>query len=148
MLHLPRRMLEESFTMFRACGANCRECQVFWLSEWTSPSKLTKVVHPKHKSSMHGLAIDDRWIGDFWNHLVERGLGVRVQIHTHPYEAFHSQTDDEFPLLFDVGFLSLVIPNFAQGPAGFDDAYLTEIQLDGRWKQVPISERILIDAAA
>lgn len=148
MLHLPRRMLEESFAIFRACGAYCRECQVYWVSEWSNPRMLTTVVHPKHKSSMYGLAIDDRWIGDFWNELAEKGHGVRVQIHTHPYEAFHSQTDDEFRLLFDVGFLSLVIPDFAKGQVGFDDAFLTEIQPDGRWQQVPIRSRILVDDAA
>lgn len=94
---------------------------------------------------MYGLAVDDAWIGEFWNELVDQGLGVRVQIHTHPYEAFHSQTDDDYPLLFDVGFLSLVIPNFARGPIGFEEAYLTEIRTDGSWQQVSVESRIVVD---
>lgn len=145
MLHLSRRMLEETFAIFRACGANCRECQVYWISEWRNPSLLTEVVHPRHRSGMYGLAIDDRWIGSFWDDLAQRDMGVRVQVHTHPFEAFHSETDDAFPLLFDVGFLSLVIPNFATGPLGFDDAYLAEIQPDGRWAEVAIPSRIIVD---
>lgn len=145
MLHLSRRMLEESFAIFRTCGANCRECQVYWISDWSNPSILTEVVHPRHRAGMYGLAIDDRWIGSFWDDLARRDMGVRVQIHTHPFEAFHSETDDAFPLLFDVGFLSLVIPNFAQGPVGFQDAYLTEIQSDGRWAQVPVASRIIVN---
>lgn len=145
MLHLPRRMLEESFAIFRACGAFQRECKVYWAGPWTNPQSLTRVVHPRHRSSMYGLAVDDSWIGEFWNELVNQGLGVRVQIHTHPYEAFHSQTDDAYPLLFDVGFLSLVIPNFAQGPIGFQDAYLAEIQPDGSWKRAAIESRIVVD---
>lgn len=145
MLHLPRRMLEESFTIFRACGAYHRECQLYWASPWSECSMLSTVVHPKHGSSYYGLSIDDRWIGEFWNELVERDLGVRVQVHTHPDEAFHSQTDDAFPLLFDVGFLSLVIPDFARGPIGFEDAFLAEIQPDGRWQEVPIASRIIVD---
>ena len=145
MLRLPRRMLEQSFAILRACGAFRRECKVYWASAWADPNALTQVVHPRHRSSMYGLAIDDRWIGEFWKELLDHGLGVRVQIHTHPHEAFHSQTDDAYPLLFDVGFLSLVIPNFAKGPVGFKDAYLAEIQPDGRWKQVAIESRIVVD---
>lgn len=145
MLRLPRRMLGESFSIFRACGANRRECQVYWASSWTDPNALSKVIHPRHSSSAYGLANDRTWLGELWSDLAAENLGVRVQVHTHPYEAFHSETDDAFPLLFDVGFLSLVIPNFASGPVGFDDAYLAEIQPDGTWSQVPIHSRIVID---
>lgn len=145
MLRLPRRMLDESFAIFRACGAFRRECKVYWASSWADPQRLTRVVHPRHRSNMYGLAIDDAWIGEFWNELLAHGLGVRIQIHTHPYEAFHSQTDDDYPLLFDVGYLSLVIPNFARGAISFEEAYLTEIQPDGSWKQVSVESRIVVD---
>jgi hypothetical protein len=138
-------MLEQTFETFRACGAFRHECKAYWVSPWSDPQNLTQVVHPKHRSSMYGLSIDDRWIGEFWTELVDQGLGVRVQIHTHPFEAFHSKTDDDYPLLFDVGYLSLVIPNFAKGPIGFEGAYLAEIQSDGAWKQVAINSRIIID---
>ena len=145
MLILPRRMLEESFHIFRACGANRRECQVYWLSSWDNPLKLVEVVHPDHSSSAYGLANKTDWLQSFWTDLANRGLGVRVQVHTHPFEAFHSKTDDAYPLLFDVGFLSLVVPNFGTGPIGFQDAYLAEIQPNGRWSEIEIKSRLMID---
>jgi len=145
MLRLPRRMLEESFSIFRACGANRRECQVYWASSWDDPNGLSEVIHPRHTSSAYGLANDGTWLGELWSDLATRNLGVRVQVHTHPCEAFHSETDDAFPLLFDAGFLSLVIPNFASGLVGLDNAYLAEIQADGSWSQVPIASRIVVD---
>jgi len=43
-----------------------------------------------------------------------------------------------------VGFLSLVIPDFALGEIGFAGAYLTEIQPDGRWQQVPVEARFSV----
>jgi hypothetical protein len=67
-------------------------------------------------------------------------------VHTHPEEAFHSPTDDRFAIVQSPGFLSLVIPNFAQGEVGFDDAYLTEIQHSGKWRQVSISESLEVTA--
>ena len=141
MYRLPRRMIDETFSTLRSCGAGERECKLYWLSSWADPDQLIEVVHPEHDASRYGLTIQDGWITKFWNELVERGLGVRVQVHTHPGAAFHSPTDDAFPLIHDVGFLSLVIPDFALGDVGFDGAYLTEIQSDGRWQQVSIGSR-------
>lgn len=138
-------MIDQTFATFRSCGENCRECQLYWLSAWDNPSVLSEVVHPKHWSSRYGLRIESDWINRFWTDMADRGLGVRIQVHTHPHEAFHSPTDDAYPLLFDAGFLSLVIPDFAMGPVGFRNAYLTEIQPDGAWQQVAINERIIVD---
>ena len=145
MYRLPRRIVDETFATFRSCGAGERECQLYWGSPWGNPAGLTHLIHPKHKSTFHGLTLDSAWISTFWLDLADRDLGVRVQVHTHPGEAFHSLTDDAFPLIHEAGFLSLVIPDFAMGPIGFQNAYLTEIQPDGRWHQVPIGERLRFD---
>ena len=121
-----------------------RECQTLWLSPWAAPDLITEVVHPSHEAHSQGFVLDDAWLSDFWLRLGREGLGVRVQVHTHPDEAFHSATDDAFPIVHLPGFLSLVIPNFASGPIGFQDAFLTEIQSDGRWRQVRIQERLSV----
>lgn len=144
MYRLPRRMIDETFAFLRSCGAGERECKLYWLSYWSDVDQLVEVAHPEHDSNRYGLTIHDKWITRFWNELVDMGLGVRVQVHTHPGAAFHSPTDDAFPLIHDVGFLSLVIPDFALGDIGFSGAYLTEIQSDGRWQQVPIEARLSI----
>jgi hypothetical protein len=65
-----------------------------------------------------------------------------VQVHTHPGAAYHSTTDDAFPLIHSPGFLSLVIPRFAQGPIGFGDAFLAEIQPDGGWRAKSINDAL------
>jgi hypothetical protein len=144
MYRLPRRMLDETFATLRCCGAGERECKLYWLSSWRDLDQLVEVAHPEHDSSRYGLTIHDKWITKFWNELVDREMGVRVQVHTHPGAAFHSPTDDAFPLIHDAGFLSLVIPDFAQGEVSFGGAYLTEIQRDGRWQQVPIEAKFSV----
>ena len=138
-------MLDETFATFRSCGAGKRECQLYWVSPWDDPLTIIEVVHPKHLSSRYALSIDDRWINAFWNNLADRGLGVRVQVHTHPGAAFHSPTDDAYPLIHQTGFLSLVIPDFAAGPTSFVRAYLTEIQSDGTWQEVAVGSKIAVD---
>jgi len=142
--HLPSHVLKETFAHFRDCGGGRRECQVLWVSPWDSLHTITKAIHPEHKSHVAGFVLDNQWLNDFCLSLAEGNLGIRCQVHTHPREAFHSQTDDAFPIIHTVGFLSLVIPKFALCPIGLDDAYLAEIQPDGRWKQVGIAERLVI----
>lgn len=88
--------------------------------------------------------MDSEWLNKFWIHLADTGRGIRVQIHTHPQGAFHSPTDDAFPIIHTVGFLSLVIPNFAMGPVSFKGAYLNEITQDGRWREIACEQRLKI----
>ena len=143
--HLPRRVLDETFTHFRRCGAGRRECQALWIGPWSTPRLITEVIHPKHAAHMGGFVLDDDWISEFWLRLADHDLGIRIQVHTHPAEAFHSSIDDEFPIIHTPGFLSLVVPDFALGPVGFENAYLTEIQRDGQWHQVAIEERLVVE---
>jgi hypothetical protein len=144
LYRLREGLIEDTFTHFRECGRGLDECQILWLSSWEFPEVITRVVHPKHVAQGGGFALDDAWLNDFWMELGDTNMGIRVQVHTHPQEAFHSPTDDEFPIIHKPGFLSLVIPNFGLGPVGFQDAYLTEIQADGTWQQVSILSRLVV----
>lgn len=141
---LPRRILADTFARFRCCGRGRRECQVLWLSSWDATETISKAVHPEHEAHVGGFVLDDRWLNDFWFTLARENLGIRIQVHTHPGKAFHSPTDDAFPIIHTTGFLSLVVPNFAFGPIGFEEAYLTEIQEDGRWRGVSIAEKLVL----
>lgn len=45
----------------------------------------------------------------------DRGLTLAAQVHSHPTAAYHSDTDDAYPLMTLVGGLSGVVPNFGRG---------------------------------
>ncbi len=97
-------------------------------------------MHPQHSASAVGFDLNEDWFNEFWLRLADESLGVRVQVHTHPGAAYHSSTDDENPVVATPGFLSLVIPNFAIGSIGFDQAFLAQIDAGGMWHQVSIEE--------
>ena len=141
---VPQRILEETFSHFRRCGCGRRECQVLWLSSWDSPEIISKAVHPKHEAHVGGFVLDNAWLNAFWLELARENLGIRAQVHTHPGEAFHSAVDDEFPVIHTVHFLSLVIPRFGLRQIGLEEAFLTEIQDNGRWSQVAIAKRLVV----
>lgn len=109
------------------------------------PGQISRVVHPEHEASPVGFQLDQTWLTRFWLDTARDGLSVRVQIHTHPGPAYHSATDDAFPIVHSPGFLSLVIPNFATGPVGFDRAFLAQIAEDGRWREVAIHDHLEIE---
>lgn len=130
---LSQGILAQTFMNLRLCGGGRAECQVLWLSPWDDPSSLTHVIHPIHKAHEGGFDLDTQWLSRFWLGLRDQGLGIRVQVHTHPGSAFHSSIDDKWPILHTTGFLSIVIPNFAKGPIGVSDAFLAERTADGSW---------------
>lgn len=132
---IPAALFEKTFEHFRQCGRGRRECQVLWTSSWDDPENISDVVHPRHLAHSGGFQLASDWINQFWLELARANRGIRVQIHTHPREAFHSCIDDEFPIIHTAGFLSLVIPNFGLGPVGLDHAYLAEIGERGKWRE-------------
>ena len=141
---LPRALLERTFLHFRSCGEGRRECQALWVGPWAHPQVITEVVHPRHSASPVGFQLENAWLSEFWTRLSVENLGIRVQCHTHPGAAYHSATDDAYPILHTPGFLSLVIPAFATGPVGFDHAFLARIDKKGRWGEVRIPDHLEI----
>jgi len=137
-------LLTQTFGELRRCGGGERECQVVWLSPWQSPDVITEVAHSTHVASGMGFRVDESWVARLWKHLSDAGLGVRVQVHTHPGHAFHSQTDDEWPLIRTPGFLSLVLPDFGTGEMGFKGAYLAEVDPRGQWHQADIHDKLAV----
>ena len=132
-LRLPRAVLEDSFARLRECGGGRAECVVYWCASRDTPSLLTRVVHPAHRAGYGGYEVDSAWVTQFFLGLRRTRETVRAQVHTHPHEAGHSWTDDQFSLVPAAGFLSLVIPRFAAGPATLADAALVQMRPDGTW---------------
>lgn len=50
--------------------------------------------------------------------LYRRGELLGAQVHSHPTDAFHSDTDDHYPLATILGSLSVVVPDFARHGLG------------------------------
>lgn len=72
--------------------------------------------------------------------LFDNDLRILAQIHSHPTDAYHSDTDDENAVATAIGSLSLVVPDFASLP--FDLSLTAVYRLDGvgNWVEVPRPE--------
>lgn len=79
---------------------------------------FTSAMRPEQTAhrTPHGLLVrvDGRALFSVNQALRERGEILAAQIHAHPTEAFHSDTDDSLPLATLLGALSIVVPDFAR----------------------------------
>ena len=144
MLRLSKHLIEETFRIFNECGRGQCECVVYWTAPVNNHELADGWDHPTHRRSPFGYQIDDEWLTDYWFRLSREKRAIRAQIHTHPTIAFHSQTDDHWPVISQPGFISIVIPNFAMGPINLEDAWAGCLTAEGDWREISMSIAIRI----
>ena len=59
-----------------------------------------------------GIHVSSAHTGLLYAHCHARGLTLLAQVHSHPFGAFHSPVDEQSPHSAELGFLSIVVPNF------------------------------------
>jgi proteasome lid subunit RPN8/RPN11 len=136
-------LLPATFRVLQDCGRGECECAAYW----TGPSggnAVDALEHPTHSRSPFGYQIDDDWLTNFWRQLAVAKRSVKAQVHTHPGGAFHSTTDDRWPIVSQTGFISIVLPSFATGRPSLDDAWVGVMLQDGSWEQQSGSEVLVM----
>lgn len=73
----------------------------------------------------------------------EQGLTLAGQVHSHPTDAYHSDTDDAYPLMTLIGGLSVVVPDFgARGRERLDEWAWYRLVGPGDWAPLGNETRI------
>lgn len=101
-------------------GAKGFEMFVFWSGVFAGDGRF--LVHSAHvprqtaTRSRDGLTV--RVEGEALHRLnvwlYEHTQILAAQVHAHPTDAYHSETDDTFPIVTALGGLSLVVPDFCR----------------------------------
>lgn len=66
--------------------------------------------------------------------LYENQLTLIAQVHSHPGAAYHSDTDDAYPIVTVQGGLSIVVPNFGYDAFDLDDWAVYRLSDRNEWK--------------
>jgi hypothetical protein len=116
---VPTVVVRETDDQLRTAGRDRVECFVLWSGVQKAN---TFVVHSAHVPRQTAYRLTDglcvRVNGDelhrlnMW--LFEHHEQLGVQVHSHPTDAYHSETDDTYPIVTVRGGLSLVVPNFGR----------------------------------
>jgi hypothetical protein len=142
LLHVATNIVAATFRKLRECGDERFECVVYWIGAAEDPV-VDGIEHPIHMRLPCCFVVDDAWLTDFWKRLAALRRSVKVQIHTHPGPAFHSTTDDTWPIVSQAGFLSIVIPDFAVGTPSLDRAWVGRLRTDGKWEQLDSAMEVI-----
>ena len=144
---IPRRILSETKAYLQKFGRQNSEGYLCWAGYPLGETsvKITSCVFPPNwepeNSSFGFLEIGIHRAFGMGQVVAQRGELIFAQVHSHPYEAFHSHIDDERPLSHRPGFLSIVVPYF-----GFvelkdlKECKVFEYLGSGRWKEFSQSE--------
>lgn len=68
--------------------------------------------------------------------LYKTGLRLIGQVHSHPTDAYHSDTDDQHAIANTVGCLSLVIPDFGAGEFNLANTAVYRLAASGDWLEL------------
>ena len=145
LLRLASNVVMTSVDVLRSCGRGACECVVYWTGP-VDEDVADAVEHPVHLRSGFGYEIDSNWLTQFWKRLATAGRSIKAQVHTHPGEAFHSATDDRWPIVSQAGFLSIVLPDFAAGEPTLDRAWIGRLQPNGTWQELASAAEALVMA--
>jgi hypothetical protein len=137
-IHLPASLLQSITEVLVGCGGGRNECIVYATAPRNAPDQIEGFIHPTHASTPVSTTVDERELHRVWDELRDSGRKIVLQVHSHPGTAFHSSTDDGFPIVHSTGFLSLVLPAF--GSRGVDGAHLAVYEGDGLWSSSSPSE--------
>lgn len=137
---IPRDVLGTTIAFLRDAGRKGNEAFVLWFGreEASADFRFTRAVLPAQEpqATPHGLLVTVP--GDELFRInkaaYQQGETIGAQVHSHPTEAYHSETDDRYPLVTLVGALSLVIPNFAvRAPGDMDEWAWYRLSEDAQW---------------
>lgn len=141
---LPRTILAAAVRTVADAGRQGHECFVVLggkLNAGGGVLTFTSALRPAqtpHRTP-HGLlvTVDGRALFSVNQKLRERGEVLAAQLHAHPTQAFHSDTDDQRPLATLLGALSIVVPHFARdGLAGQSRWAWFRLGGPGDWRPV------------
>jgi Prokaryotic homologs of the JAB domain len=118
---VPASCVEEAHSHLRRVGHEGYEGFALWAGESEGDTFLVRAnIIPEQRGLRSDLGVcvvvggDELHRINVW--LYEHGLTLIAQLHSHPDEAYHSETDDTYPIATTTGSLSLVIPDFARDP--------------------------------
>lgn len=125
----------------RESGAQGYERFVLWCGAAIGSTFVVRSVYVPAQTSYRlesGLCVrvDGEELFRLNQWLFEHKETLGIQLHSHPFEAYHSETDNAFPIATEIGALSIVVPNFCRGGL-WDPGTVTYRLRSGGWREVP-----------
>jgi hypothetical protein len=147
---IPLGIIDDTIAFLRRVGSGGFEGFVLWSGQTVGRDRFEfrSIMIPEQSAMMtdSGLlvTVEGKALFEVNKAVHERGEILAAQVHSHPTSAYHSSTDDTFPLVTLVGALSVVIPDFARN-APADVEHWAWYRLSKRAEWVPASRNTRVE---
>ncbi len=116
---VPATIVNQTEEALRSAGAEGYEAFVLWSGEQKGRLFTVRTAHVPRQDSYRlasGLCVrvDGSELHRLNVWLYEAAETLAVQVHAHPDEAYHSETDDTYPIVATLGGLSVVAAEFCR----------------------------------
>jgi hypothetical protein len=148
---IPDSLIEQTLQPLRDAGKQGYEAFVVWGGQKSGSAQFTfaAAYFPEQTASQTPSGLLVEVSGDALFRVnrafYEHGLTLGAQVHSHPTDAYHSDTDDTYPLMTLLGGLSVVIPDFGRGGRSrIGDWAWYRLVGPGAWEPLGVETRIRI----
>ena len=112
---IPTKVIEKTFSILQKYGKLGLESHVLWIGKKeTKNLEVTDVIFPEQENFQTYFYVSEEEVHRINVEMHKRQLNMLSQVHTHPYEAYHSPIDNDGAYLTRPDSLSIVMPNFGQ----------------------------------
>lgn len=139
-----RNLVAATLKSLREAGKENTERVVLWLAKQNEQAlKVEEIFLPIQFCSSDMFRIPPKGMSDLLSYLRTEKFMVAAQVHSHPYEAFHSLADDRWAIIKHIGAVSIVIPYFGAGtnPENFlTKAASFAYSENGAWERISMAQ--------
>jgi hypothetical protein len=142
---IPLECIQKAYKLMRYAGENGVEgVALFAGYENDNKFYITQTIIPKQTAYrlelglLYAVDADELHRINVW--LYENNLTIISQIHSHPNEAYHSETDDAYPIVATKGGISIVVPRFAIDPVDIKNWAVYRLSSKNYWVKLRYSE--------
>jgi Prokaryotic homologs of the JAB domain len=144
LVRLSRGVLVETVRALQDFGSNGNEGLALWVGHIeeavaTIEGVLVPPQEPIRSEEGVGYFVTTETLFSLNRFLSEKRLRLIAQVHSHPTEAYHSETDDRYAIVTAEGGFSLVVPYFARTAHTLNE-WATYRLRNARWVEVPAKD--------
>lgn len=142
--YIPRHLFDKSIKVLQKRGRHKQEGLVLWAgapSPNAEEAYIVSYIVPKRGHWGGGVKLDARTLLKLSEELEKRDFLLLAQVHSHSGDFGHSWGDEKRATSFRLGYISIVVPNFALSDIhNLSMCYVYEYKGNWKWRLLKRNE--------